>query len=403
MSESFIKQLKEQRANAWEQAKALLDGAAEAKRDLSAEENATYEAINADLDALDKRAKDIADAEQRNKDAAETFARIEARTPEREVPAAKSANEQLRAVLRGEARAVEIAPEQRDLVKSSATAAGNIVPTSFYGKLWEHMIEVSGLLSANPTVLRTASGENFEVPVTTSHSTAALIAEAATLTESDPAVAKRTLGAYKYGMSLQVSRELVEDSGVDLEGYLAHQAGRAVGNAFGVDLMTGNASSKPSGVVQTASTGVTGAASVAGVFTADDLIDLYYSVISPYRNSPSCGWLMRDATIARARKLKGSDNNYLWQPGLTVAQPDTLLGKPVHSDPNVAATALSAKSVIFGDLAAYIVRIAGGVRFERSDDFAFQNDLITYRCVLRGDGILADQSGAVKVFVGNAA
>lgn len=400
MSESFIKQLKEQRANAWEQAKALLDAAAAESRDLTAEENTTFERINADLDVLDKRAKDLEEAEQRNRDALETFERISKRQPERAPQ--KTANDELRSVLLGETRGVEIMPEQRDLLKSSATAAGNVVPTSFYGKLWEHMIEVSGILQAGPTVLRTASGETIEIPVTTSHSSGALIAEAASLTESDPAVAKRTLGAFKYGLSLQVSSELAADSGVDLEGYLARQAGRAVGNALGVDLVTGNASSKPSGIVQTASTGVTGGTGVSGAFTADNLIDLYYSVIAPYRNSPSCGWLMRDATIGAARKLKGSDNNYLWQPGLQVGSPDMLLGKPVHSDPNVAAVATSAKSVIFGDISAYFVRLAGGVRFERSDDFAFQNDLITYRCVVRGDGILADQSGAVKVFVGGA-
>ncbi len=48
-------------------------------------------------------------------------------------------------------------------------------------------------------------------------------------------------------------------------------------------------------------------------------------------------------------------------------------------------------------------RLAGGVRFERSDEFAFQNDLVTFRCIIRGDGVLMDQTGAVKAFVGNAA
>ena len=71
--------------------------------------------------------------------------------------------------------------------------------------------------------------------------------------------------------------------------------------------------------------------------------------------------------------------------------------------PNVAAVALSAKSVIFGDFGAYFVRIAGGIRFERSSDFAFNTDQITFKAVLRGDGILADQTGAIKVFTGNAA
>jgi HK97 family phage major capsid protein len=111
---------------------------------------------------------------------------------------------------------------------------------------------------------------------------------------------------------------------------------------------------------------------------------------------------MRDATLASVRKLKDSQNQYLWQPGLQVGAPDVLLGKPVYTDPNVAAVATSAKSVIFGDISAYYVRIAGGVRFERSDDFAFQNDLVTFRAIVRGDGILADQTGAVKVFVGGA-
>ena len=115
---------------------------------------------------------------------------------------------------------------------------------------------------------------------------------------------------------------------------------------------------------------------------------------------------MRDTTAGTIRKIKDSSGgagvgNYLWQPGLAGA-PDTILGKPVVIEPNIAATAISAKSVVFGDLSAYFVRIAGGVRFERSDDFAFQNDLVTFRAILRGDGILADQSGAVKHYAGGA-
>ena len=168
----------------------------------------------------------------------------------------------------------------------------------------------------------------------------------------------------------------------------------------GTDLVVGNAVSKPSGVVQTATTGVTGTNGVVGAFTADNLIDLYYSVLSSYRQNAT--WMMRDATIAAVRKLKDTTNQYIWTPGLA-GSPDTIMGRPVVSDPNVAAVALSAKSVIFGDFGAYFVRIAGGIRFERSSDFAFNTDQITFKAVLRGDGILADQTGAIKVFVGNAA
>jgi HK97 family phage major capsid protein len=113
--------------------------------------------------------------------------------------------------------------------------------------------------------------------------------------------------------------------------------------------------------------------------------------------------MMKDATLANVRKLKDTTNQYLWQPSIQAGVPDTLLGKPVYTDPNVAAVALSAKSVIFGDFSSYFVRLAGGVRWEVSNDFAFNTDLVTYKAVLRGDGILADQSGALKLFVGNAA
>ncbi|WP_060952399.1 phage major capsid protein [Streptomyces hygroscopicus] len=400
-----IKRLQERRANVWEQAKALLDAAEAEGRDLTAEEETTYQKLNGDLDAIDTRVKDMVEAEQRAKDADAAFAQLLAKTPEAQ-PRGQEENSELRRWARGEVRSIDIRPEAgvsfRDLTKGTATAGGNTVPTTFYGRLVAHLIEVSGVMMAGPTVLNTASGESIEVPVTTAHSTAAITAEAAPISESDPAFGKRTLGAYKYGVLLQASSELLTDTGVDLEGYLSMQAGRALGNALGAHLVTGTGSSQPTGIVTSASTGKTGGTGAAGAFTADDLIDLFYSVISPYRNSPSCGWLMRDATMGAARKLKDQQGQYLWQPSLQIGVPDTLLGKPVYTDPNMAAVAASAKSVVFGDFSAYFVRMAGGVRFERSDDYAFNTDLTTFRAIIRADGLTVDQTGALKVFAGAA-
>ncbi len=398
-----VKKLLEQRLSLWEAMKATLDGADSEGRALTVEEQKSWDERNADLDRLDQRIKQIQDAEQREADITAAFDRVGGKVDER----TKSQAEEIRSFIRGESgKTLDVRGENvnfRDLTKGTATAGGNTVPTSFYAQLMAHLIEVSGVLQGGPTFFRTDSGENFEVPVTTAHSSAALIAEGATITESDPAFAKRTLGAYKYAVAIQVSNELLSDSGVDLTGYLAMQAGRAVGNALGVHLVTGTGSSQPAGIATGASTGVTGSASVAGAFSADNLIDLYYSVIAPYRSSTSCGWLMRDATVAAVRKLKDTTNQYIWQPAYTAGTPETILGKPVYTDPNVAAVALSAKSVLFGDMSAYAVRLAGGVRFERSDEFAFGSDLVTFRCIVRGDGVLLDQTGAMKAFVGNAA
>jgi HK97 family phage major capsid protein len=87
---------------------------------------------------------------------------------------------------------------------------------------------------------------------------------------------------------------------------------------------------------------------------------------------------------------------------MIAGQPDTILGKPVLTDPNVASVGLSAKSVVFGDFSQYFVRLAGGVRFERSDEFAFGNDLVTFRALMRADAALVDLTGAIKVFQGGA-
>lgn len=418
--QSKIKALLEQRATIHSEMKAVIDGAN--GRSMSAEETAKFDALNADIDGLDQQRKRLEALDQREADLKDLQERggpdIVDKDQKRTGEPDKFEAE-LRAFLKGESRSVTIAPDepvksyaqarsiaaqQRDLTKGTATAGGHTVGTAFYSQLIDHMIEVSGLMQAGPTVLVTERGENLPVPRTTAHSSATSeIAEAAAITESDPAFNQLVLGAYKYGVLIQVSYELMEDTYVDLMGYLAMQAGRAVGNAFGTRLITGTGSSQPQGIATAATLGVTGSASVAGAFTADQLIDLFFSVISPYRNSPGCGWLMRDATLGAVRKLKDSQNQYLWQPSLQVGAPDSLLGKPVYTDPNVAAVALSARSVLFGDISRYFVRQVRDIRFERSDEFAFNTDLTTFRCVLRGDGGLADTSGAVKYFIGNAA
>jgi HK97 family phage major capsid protein len=395
---SLEQTLLEERGKVWHEAKALIDSAEAEGRDFTAEEQEKYDRLTADLDSLSQRA-------ERQREIAQRQADLEASVPApaQRAEADNGVSERLRSFLTGETRGFEGRwSEARDLTKGSATAGGNTVPTNFINRLYEHLIETATVASIS-TVITTDGGENIEMPVTTAHSTGALITEGSNITESDPAFAKRTLGAYKYAVLMQISSELLSDTGVDLEGYLARQAGRAVGNALGADLAVGNGSSKPSGVAQTSTLGVTGANSVAGVFTADNLIDLYFSVIGPYRNSPSCGWLMRDATLANVRKLKDTTNQYLWQPSYQAGLPDTLLGKPVYTDPNIAAVAATAKSVFFGDFSAYVTRLAGGVRFERSDEFAFNADLVTFRAIVRGDGILADQTGAVKHFAGGTA
>jgi HK97 family phage major capsid protein len=406
-----VERLRERRANVWEEAKSLADSAAEENRNFSAEEQGKWDALNGEIDQLDTRIKSALETEKRAKDTDNLFNEIRGGKPEPRTPddaKRQQGNDELRSFLRGEkGRYYDVMPSgpinYRVLSKLTSGAGGNTVPTSFYERLVQHLIEVSAIMQAGATVLNTNSGEAIQVPKTTSHSTAGIVTEGGTIGASDPAFGQITLGAYKYGTLIQVSRELLDDTGVDLEGYLAMQAGRALGNAFGAHAVTGTGTAQPRGVVTDATLGVTGGTGVVGAFTSDNLIDLFYSVIAPYRASGSTKWIMRDSSVAVARKLKDTTGQYIWQPGLTADAPDTILGKQVLTDPNVAATALAGKSVLFGDFSQFFIRLAGGVRFERSDDYAFNTDLVTFRALMRADSALVDLTGAVKYFQGNAA
>jgi HK97 family phage major capsid protein len=421
MSE-VAKRLLERRANVFNQAVAVAERAADENRALSAEEEAQWVALNAEVDALDARAKAIADGEKRAKDTEDTFASIAGRPAEPGTDQrTKNVSDELRAFLiggPGQPREFEVKPEARtvptsyrDLSKLTNAAGGFTVPTNFYNKLVEHMIEVSGVLQAGPTVLNTSGGEVLQVPKTLTHTPSpAIVLEAGALLESDGTFGQTSLGAFKYGRLLQVSRELLTDTGVDLEGYLARSIGRALGNAFGSDMILGGGTTAPRGVQLDANAGVTGPVGTTTTFGSqgtvgmgfDLLISLYHSVISPYRMSSSCAWLMNDTTASMVRRIKTTAGDYVWQPSVVVGMPDSILGKPVFIDPFVVSPAASAESIFFGDWSAYFVRYAGGIRFERSDDFAFGNDLVSFRGILRADAALVDLTGAIKSFTHSA-
>jgi HK97 family phage major capsid protein len=398
MSE-FIKNLSEQRARAWEQAKGLLDHAATEARDLSAEESEQFDRINAELDTADARIKSIIDAEQRNRDIEESRARLGVPADLGATATASVENsdeDTVRSLMNGEIRSARF--EKRAITSSSS---GGAVPTSVYDRIVEHLVQTNVVRNV-ATVVTTNTGETLNVPTSTAFSTASIVGEAAQASASDPTLATRALGAYKYTVLVQLSNELASDGAVDVAGFLARQAGTAIGVATRGHMTTGDGSSKPTGIVTSSTAGKTGSTSVSGAFTGDNLIDLRYSVGSAYTSQPGVGWMMNNTAMAAARKLKGSTNDhYLFAPGMN-GDPDSLLGFPVYLNDSMANPAVSAKSVLFGHFPSYYIREANGLDVAVSDDFAFDYSVRTFRVQLRTDGLLIDQTGAVKHFVGGA-
>ena len=386
----YIKQQVDARARAWEEAKSLLDTAAKENRDLSAEENEKYNKINADLENRAKVIETIKADQEREVRAMEAMKGLENQArPEEVAVSAQTDADAIRSLARGEIRTYEF--EKRDVTKGST---GSPVPTSFYNQVLMLARHVGPMLETS-TILNTAGGENLQIPSLSAYSTGTVTAEGSAIGESDPVFNSFvTLGAFKYSFLTQVSRELIEDSGVDILSFLAQQTGNAMGYAINNALTVGTGTVQPNGIVSRAGSAVTGTSLNP---TADNLIDLVYSVDTAGRTLPGTGFQMNASSIANVRKLKDGSGQYLFTPSLSADARDLLLGYPIYENPAMATAASAVKPVIFGHLPSYYVRQVGGLKLDRSDDFAFSDDLVTFRATFRVDGNLI-QTSHVKYF-----
>lgn len=392
----YLKRQVEARQQAWHAAKALLDGAAAESRDLTSEEQQSYDRMMSDIDERSQKIEDLQAAERR---AADIEASLVDAPEVREAREVRSEDERdiINQLIAGEIRSHNF--EARTLTTSVATKGPEIVPQSFYDQIQERLILVGPMLDGSiVTLLNTASGEDIKVPVESTRPAATAIAEATAITAIDPTFASITLKAQKVAVLTRVSRELLTDSGIDVVAYLGRTLGTSIGIRTNNLLTVGTGQgAAPNGIVTAAGSGVTGA-TATGTFTADNLIDLAHSVDGAYVRQ-GAGWMMRRSTMGALRKLKDGQGQYLYVPAATVGVPDSFMGFPIYENPDVPAVGAGLKSVLFGWTGSYHVRQVGGVELARSDDAYFASDEVGFRLTLRVWGDIG-QSEAVKYFAG---
>jgi HK97 family phage major capsid protein len=387
MSEFIAKQV-DAKAKAWHEAKELIDSVEARGGVWSGEDEAKYASLTEDINKrnelieLEQRELKVAEAMQSMK---VDFAADSALNGDAEI---------LRKMVTGEVRGHEF----RAITGSSTGAP---VPTSFYDSIVRVARLVNPLLEY-ATVINTAGGENLQIPSQATFSTATIVGQGVSIGTSEPTFnAFTTLGAYKYSALAQLSRELIADAGVDIVGFLAEQFGNAFGFAIANKIVNGTGTVENTGFLPVAGTGVTGATGVAGAFTADQVIDLIYSLDGSLRQRPSFAMLANATSIAALRKLKDTAGNYVFQVGDSKDRRDLVLGVPVIETPAMPNPAIGANSLAVGDLKSLYIRNAGGLQVDRSDDFAFGNDLATWRATWRLDSALV-QTANIKKFKGGA-
>lgn len=272
---------------------------------------------------------------------------------------------------------------------------GYLVPDEFEDTLVEALKE-ENIFRKLAHVIQTSSGER-KIPVVTSKGSANWIDEEGPYEDSDDSFGQVTIGSFKLGTTIKVSEELINDSVFPLEAYISKEFARRIGAREEEAFFTGDGNGKPLGFLAAkggAEVGVTAASATA--ITADEIIDLFYSLKTPYRKNAS--WILNDATVKAVRKLKDSTGQYLWQPSLTEGTPDKLLGRPVYTSAYMPTAAAGAKTIAFGDFKYYWIADRQGRCFRRLNELYATTGQVGFLGSQRVDGKLVLPE-AVKVLV----
>ncbi len=399
-----VLELREKRAKAWEAAKAFLDSHRKENGVLSAEDDAAYTKMEQEITDLGKEIERLErqeafDAELNRPVNKPLTGKPGGKEADGEDKTGRASDDYRKNFWNAMRSKVPMPAVTNALQIGTDSEGGYLVPDEYERTLVESL-EEENIFRQMAKVIKTSSGDR-KIPVVAGRGTASWIDEEGAFPESDDSFGQVSIGAYKLGTMIKVSEELLNDSVFDLQSYISREFARRIGAKEEEAFFTGNGTGKPLGVLAAtggAETGVTAASSTA--VTADELMDLYYSLKSPYRKKSV--WVLNDSTIKAVRKLKDSTGQYLWQPSLTAGAPDTILGRPVKTSAYMPAIAAGAKTIAFGDFSYYWIADRQGRSFKRLNELYAASGQVGFLASQRVDGklILAE---AVKVLAQKAA
>ena len=389
---SKIAEMRQKRGDLWDKAKAFLNEHADANGMMSAEDTATYERMEKEIDnfgiAIDRQER----AERLEREMNAPTSDILSSRPEKPVPDKQDrASDEYKDAFWKMVRDRSAHYTVFNALQIGTDSEGGYLCPDEYERTLVQALEDENKLRSLCKVIRTSSGDR-KIPLVASHGTASWVDEEGAIPESDDAFGQITLGAHKVASIIKVSDELLQDSVFDVEGYIATEFARRVGDAEEAAFINGDGSGKPYGMLHDtngAATGVTAASATA--LTADELIDLVYSLKAPYRKRAL--FLFNDQTIKAIRKLKDGNGQFLWQPGLQVSQPNTLLGYRYETSTHMPLIGAGAKPVLFGDMSSYWIADREGRSIKRLNELYASTGQIGFRVTQRLDARLVQQEG----------
>lgn len=376
------------------------------------EQRTKWDAMKADLKKLDEqigREEELRADEQRFvDDNATALAAAAATAADKKNPEEQRSQAFVKFLRHG---AGDLTPEERKLLAevraqgmSPAEKGGYTVPTTFLAKVVESMKQYGGIASV-AQILTTDGGGPIEWP--TSNGTedeGELIGENTDAGEKDVEFGMDALGAHKLTSKvIRISNELLADTGIDMETFLAGRVASRIGRAESrlIVMGTGTGSpAQPKGLAASAAVGKQTAS--ATTFTWKEVNGLIHSVDPAYRNAPKFRLAFNDATLQILEEMEDGNGRPLWIPGLDAGAPARLLKYQYVIDQAIPAVAAGAKFIFAGDFDQFILRRVRYMVLKRLVERYAEYDQTGFLAFHRFGCVLQD-TAAIKALQGKPA
>ena len=248
--------------------------------------------------------------------------------------------------------------------------------------------------------VRQTSSNNLKIPVLTQPTAAAWISETGTRTVSaNPQFGMKDIPTHEMYALMLYSRQMVEDAFFDIEKELQFEYSQQFAKLEGAAFVSGSGVGQPLGFLNDGGiANFTTAAS--GVLAPDDLINAVHNFPSFAYYMAQAKWVMNLATLGVIRKMKDTQNRYLWEPGLSQADPPMILNMPYVIAPDMPNVASGALAVAFGDFQrGYSIVDRTQIAVQRLEELyatSAQIGVLAYKRV-GGQTVLSEAIHGVKV------
>lgn len=387
---SKILELREKRTKLWESAKNFLETHRHEDGTVSVEDTAVYEKMESDVVNLGNEISRLERQKEIDSELSKTNAEPITNKPiQHKENKTGTASDNYKKAFWNTMKNKGYYDVSNELSIGSDTEGGYLVPDE-YEKTLVEALEEENFFRKLATVITTSGGER-KIPIVTAKGTAEWIEEAAAYPFSDDTFGQVTLGAYKLATMIKISEELLNDSAFNMESYISKEFARRIGTKEEEAFIVGDGTGKPSGIFNSEEADVTVSGSA---LSFDNIMDLYYSLRSTYRNKAV--WILNDSTIKAIRKLKDGNGNYIWQPSVREGEPDKILNRPYFTSVYAPEISSGNKVLAFGDFSYYWIADRQGRSFKRLNELYAPNGQVGFLVSQRVDGKLI-LSEAVKL------